>query len=128
MAGGILTELLRTHGIDAEVRTAGLYPGHAVSKHTISVMTEIGIDVSRDSPKPVDEPLIAWADTVIPVDTRYSTELVERFPDVVGKLSRLGRDVADPVGKDLARYRATRDELSELLAAFVGALSRPRHG
>jgi protein-tyrosine-phosphatase len=85
-------------------------------------MREIRLDVSTDRPKPVDDALIAWADMVVPVDRAYGAELRERFPQVDRKLRLLDRDVADPAGQDLARYRTTRDELCRLLTAFVSAL------
>jgi protein-tyrosine-phosphatase len=123
MAGGILRERLRARGVAAEVRTAGLYPGRALTHKTIAVMREVGIDVSTDYPKAVDSDLIAWADMVIPVDAAYGMELQARFPHVAHKLRHLGRDVADPVGHDLACYRATRDKLSALLDALVSTLA-----
>jgi len=128
MAGGILRELLRARAIAAEVRTAGLYPGRVLAENALAAMREIGIDISGDSPKPVDDQLIAWADTVIPIEAAYAEELLDRFPDVGGKLYRLGRDVRDPVRQDLARYRITRNELSELLAAFAVTLPLPSAG
>jgi arsenate reductase (thioredoxin) len=118
----------RSRAIDAEVRTGGLDPGRVLAKNALAVMREIGIDISGDFPKPVDDSLIAWADTVIPVEATCAAELVDRFPDVGDKLYCLGRDVRDPVGQDRARYRATRDELSQLLAAFALTLPLPSVG
>jgi protein-tyrosine-phosphatase len=113
---------LRARGIENEVRTAGLYPGRVLANNAITAMAEIGIDIKSDHPKPVDKDTAAWANVIIPVEEEYASELRERFPDVAKKLHTLGQDVADPVGRDLAQYRATRDQLSHLLEAFVARL------
>lgn len=119
MAGGLLDEILKRSGIDAEIRTAGLSPGGRVNPHAVSVMKEIGIDVSHHRPGKVTTELVEWANYIIPMTRALGEDLVDLFPVASGKVRWLEKDIDDPVSEQSAsRYRETRDQLRTVLTVL----------
>jgi len=94
------------------VQSAGSRPA-TVHPHAVAVMAEIGIDISAQESKAVDDTDIAAVDTVV---TLCAEEVCPVFP---GHVRRLHWPVDDPAaqvaGEDgarsLARFRAARDRI-----------------
>ncbi|MBI3454787.1 MAG: low molecular weight phosphatase family protein [Candidatus Rokubacteria bacterium] len=123
MAGGLLEEILRRSGTEAEIRTAGLSPGVGVNPRAVKVMKEIGIDISSHRPGKVTSALVNWADYVIPLTRELGEDLVELLPAASAKIRWLDKDIDDPVSEQSAsRYRETRDQLRAVLAVLARGL------
>jgi len=109
MAEGLARSLF---GRLVRVQSAGSRPSQ-VNRHAIAAMHEIGIDITSQRSKSVDEIDPASAGAVI---TLCAEEVCPLWP---GKLARLHWPLLDPASPDpdtpaetlLARFRATRDEL-----------------
>lgn len=110
---------LKQHS-NLEVYSAGTKPAAAVAEKAIAVMQEIGIDISQQQPKMVNEFLSESFDYVITV----CDEAKESCPLFLGKVKhRLHIGFADPAGKEMAVFRKVRDEIKTKMAEFVRELS-----
>jgi arsenate reductase len=117
MAEGLARALL---GDGATIQSAGSQPTR-VNPHAIAVMQELGIDITHQRSKAIDEIDPASVATVI---TLCAEEVCPVWP---GTPERLHWALPDPATTDptssseaqLARFRATRDELRARLTAFA---------
>jgi arsenate reductase len=118
MAEGLLRRLA---GDRFEARSAGTQP-KGLATHTVDVMREIGIDVSGQRSKHVDEYAGQTFDYVITV----CDSARQSCPVFAGGGQRIHWDVEDPANAEargetpLAAFRAARDELSSRIEAFLG--------
>jgi arsenate reductase len=117
MAEGILRSL------DArlQVFSAGTQPASRVSSKAITVMKEIGIDISSHTPKSVDQFLSDSFDYVITVCDHAK----ETCPAFIGKVNHrfhLGfEDPAEVQGTDeeiIAAFRRIRDEIKKTFSTL----------
>jgi arsenate reductase len=102
------------------VRSAGSQPGERIAPAVIDALEELGVDVSREFPKPLTDEVVRAADVVITMGCGDSCPI---YP---GKLYE-DWDVADPSGQPLETVRAIRDDIDhrvqELVAKFTPAAS-----
>ncbi len=77
MAGGLLRMVAKSRGLAVDVRTAGLahHPGKPVAENAVTVMAELGIDISNEYSKPVTPQDLDWADLVVAVQRNQITSL-----------------------------------------------------
>jgi arsenate reductase len=86
------------------VRSAGSAPAETINPAVRDVMVEIGLDLSREFPKPLTTEAVHASDVVI---TMGCGDACPIFP---GK-RYLNWELDDPVGKDTATVRRIRDEI-----------------
>jgi protein-tyrosine-phosphatase len=124
MAAGLLALIAKSKPVGIETRSAGLrpHPGGQVAQKAVTVMKELGIDISKDYSKPVTADLVAWADHVVAVQKSLADHIVEEFPDISSKVLHLQRDVRDPYCGSTDEYREVRDELRSLLLELIDSL------
>ena len=121
MAEGLLREL---GGNDFEVFSAGVAPTH-VRSEAIEAMREIGIDISTQRSKSVDEFLGQEFDYVITVCDNAN----EQCPTFPGNTKRLHWSFEDPAAVEgdhnvrLNGFRSVRDKIAEQLRLFISSLS-----
>ena len=116
MAEGLARDLLG----DATVMSAGSAPSR-VNPYTIEAMAEIGIDISGQYSKPVDDIDPAGLDLVV---TLCAEEVCPVLP---GRVRRLHWPIADPASTDpaltpaqlQARFRTARDQIRGRIEAFM---------
>jgi len=121
MAEGLLRHLA---GDRFEVFSAGIV-GSFVRQLAITVMQEIGIDISGHRSKSVDEFVDQEFDYVITVCDHAN----ERCPIFPAKAKRIHWSIDDPVvsGSEqtqLAAFRVARDELQKRISAVIAETSR----
>jgi protein-tyrosine-phosphatase len=113
MAAGLLDKLAdgRVH-----VRTAGSDPADQISPAVVEAMNEVGVDLSKEFPKPLTDEVVQAADAVITMGCGDACPIYpgKRYEDWV---------LEDPEGKDLETVRRIRDEIGgrirELFAELV---------
>jgi len=112
MAAGLLDRYAegRVH-----VRSAGSTPADEINPAVIAVMDEVGIDLSKEFPKPLTTEAVKAADVVI---TMGCGDACPIFP---GK-RYLDWDVPDPAGKAVDEVREIRDEIDRRVRDLVGEL------
>jgi arsenate reductase (thioredoxin) len=105
---------LRSIGPELEVFSAGTHPAKEVNSNSIIVMNEIGIDITSQFPKDVNNFVNESFDYVITVCDN-AKEICPVFTGKVKKKLHLGFiDPADAKGskeKILGEYREVRDEI-----------------
>jgi len=99
---------------ELEVYSAGTNPSKQVHPKAIQVMKEVGIDLSKNFPKMVDQFLNESFDYVITV-CNNAKETCPVFIGKVGKQFHIGfEDPADAIGTEeeiLSEFRRIRDEI-----------------
>jgi len=106
--------LLKSFNDELEVYSAGTKPADKVNPKAVQVMKEIGIDISQNYPKMVDQFLNEPFDYVITVCDN-AKETCPVFIGKVGKQLHIGfEDPADATGTEeeiLSVFRKVRDEI-----------------
>jgi protein-tyrosine phosphatase len=120
MAAGLLAVVAKERGIHVEARSAGLahHPNAPVAVNAVTVMKDLGIDISSEYSKPVTPEAVRWADLIIGIERKHSEQLSEHYPSAIDKLKHLAECVHDPYCGPVEEYRRVRDELNMLLSRF----------
>jgi len=116
MAAGLLDA--RSGGA-VRVRSAGSTPASEVNPAVVEAMTEIGIDLSREFPKPITEDAVRAADVVVTMGCG------DACPIYPGK-RYLDWELTDPAGKSLEEVRAIRDEIDDRVQGLLAELTPTR--
>jgi arsenate reductase len=108
--------LLHHHGGGSvTVRSAGSAPAHAINPAVREAMAEIGLDLSREFPKPLTDDAVRAADVVITMGCG------DACPIYPGK-RYLNWDLTDPAGKPLEDIRPIRDEIDTRIRRLLAEL------
>jgi arsenate reductase len=99
------------------VRSAGSAPGDTINPAVAEILTERGLDVSKEFPKPLTEEAARAADVII---TMGCGDACPVYPGT----RYLDWDLPDPAGRSVEEVRPIVDEIDrrarELLAELVG--------
>jgi arsenate reductase len=113
MAAGLLDKLAdgRVH-----VRSAGSDPADQLNPNAVAAMAEVGVDISREFPKPLTDEVVRAADAVITMGCGDACPIYpgKRYEDW---------DLVDPAGKDLETVRRIRDEIRDHVEQLIGTLT-----
>lgn len=112
MAAALLHD--RSHGA-VRVSSAGSEPADQVNPAVVEAMTEIGLDLSREFPKPLTVGAVREADVVV---TMGCGDACPVFP---GK-RYLDWDLSDPAGKSLEEIRLIRDEIDRRVKELMAEI------
>jgi arsenate reductase len=112
MAAGLVK--LRSQG-RVRVRSAGSTPGEEINPAAVAAMTELGVDMSEEFPKPITDEAISAADVVITMGCGDACPIFpgKRYEDW---------ELEDPDGKDLETVRRIRDEIDARVQGLIGEL------
>lgn len=112
MAAGLLNKLAegRVH-----VRTAGSDPADTINPAAVEAMAEVGIDLSQEFPKPLNDEFVRAADAVITMGCG------DACPIYPGKTYE-DWELEDPAGKDLDSVRRIRDSIEQRVKALLDEL------
>ncbi len=113
MAAGLLDRLAegRVH-----VRSAGSDPGEDLNPYAVEAMKEVGVDLSKEFPKPLTDEVVRAADAVITMGCGDACPIFpgKRYEDW---------DLEDPAGKDLETVRRIRDEIQARVEALIDVVT-----
>ncbi|MEO3811546.1 arsenate reductase ArsC [Sphaerisporangium sp. B11E5] len=112
MAAGWLTHLA---GDQIEVRSAGSAPAEHINPVAIEAMSEVGIDISHQTPK------ILTVDSVQASDVVITMGCGDACPIFPGKRYE-DWDLTDPAGQDIDAVRPIRDEIRARIEKLVSEL------
>jgi protein-tyrosine-phosphatase len=112
MAAGLVR--LRSGGA-VHVRSAGSDPAHAINPAVIEAMSELGVDMSAEFPKPLTDEVVRAADVVVTMGCGDACPIYpgKRYEDWV---------LDDPADQDLASVRRIRDEIDARVTVLVAGL------
>jgi arsenate reductase len=113
MAAGLLDKLAagRVH-----VRSAGSEPAERINPNVVEAMAELGVDISKEFPKPMTDEVVKAADAVITMGCGDACPIYpgKRYEDW---------EVDDPAELDLDGVRRVRDEIQARIEALVAELT-----
>jgi protein-tyrosine-phosphatase len=93
--------------------------GAQASPGALAAVTALGLDLSGHRSRLVDPEALAWADVVLAMSPSHLSVLESLGAGgksaLLGEFAGRGGGVSDPFGGDLETYRATLDDLSELV-------------
>ena len=98
------------------VRSAGSAPAHEINPAVIAAMREVGIDLSKEFPKPLTDEAVRGADAVI---TMGCGDACPIYPGTC----YLDWELADPAGKAIEEVRPIRDEIDQRVRALLEELA-----
>ena len=115
MAAGLVK--LRSAG-RIHVRSAGSDPTDRINPAVIEAMTEIGVDMSEEFPKPLTDEVVRAADVVITMGCGDACPIYpgKRYEDWT---------LDDPANQDLATVRQIRDQIDARVQRLVSELTEP---
>jgi protein-tyrosine-phosphatase len=98
------------------VRSAGSEPADRINPVVVEAMEEIGLDISRELPKPITDEAVRAADVVVTMGCGDACPIYpgKRYEDW---------ELEDPTGKDLETVRRIRDEIAGRVNALLAELS-----
>jgi arsenate reductase (thioredoxin) len=101
------------------VRSAGSQPAARINPDVVTAMAEVGIDVSKEFPKPLTDEVIAAADAVVTMGCGDACPFYpgKRYEDW---------EVDDPAETDLAGVRRIRDDIDERVRRLLDDVVGPR--
>ncbi|MGQ9660763.1 MAG: L-threonylcarbamoyladenylate synthase [Kiritimatiellia bacterium] len=126
--------LFRTKmGNDSEwdATSAGILAGTGLppSEAAVTVMSEIGIDLSSHRSRPFTHELANAAELIVVMTSSQREQIRALFPDAGGKVRLLKSfgtasegDIDDPIGLPVEVYRAVRNEINASLDTLVADL------
>ena len=101
------------------VRSAGSEPAGTINPAVVQAMSEVGIDLSKEFPKPLTDEVVRAADVVVTMGCG------DACPIYPGK-RYLDWELPDPAGKRVEDVRAIRDEIGRRVTALLNELSAVR--
>lgn len=97
------------------VRSAGSTPADEINPAVVEAMAEIGLDLSKEHPKPLTSEAVEASDVVV---TMGCGDACPVFP---GK-RYLDWELDDPSGKSVEEVRPIRDEIERRVSALLAEL------
>ena len=97
------------------VRSAGSTPANEIHSNVSRTMEEIGLDLSKEFPKPLTDEVVRAADVVITMGCG------DACPIYPGK-RYLDWELEDPAGKPIEDVRSIRDEIDRRVRALLEEL------
>jgi arsenate reductase len=100
------------------VRSAGSTPADEINPSVVEAMTEIGLDLSKEYPKPLTTEAVQDSDVVV---TMGCGDACPVFP---GK-RYLDWELDDPAGRSVDEVRGIRDEIDRRVRGLLSELISP---
>jgi len=113
VAGRVLLDHYAAGRVD--VRSAGSEPGDQLNPVVVAVLSERGLDASREFPKPVTDETARAADVIITMGCG------DACPVYPGK-RYLDWDLPDPAGQPIERVRPIVDDIDRRVRALLAEL------
>jgi arsenate reductase (thioredoxin) len=113
MAAGLLERKAEGR---VRVISAGSEPADQLNPAVVEAMNEVGIDISAERPKKLEDGMVRTSDVVITMGCGDACPIYpgKRYEDW---------DLEDPSGKDLETARGIRDRISERVEALLRDLT-----
>ena len=113
MAAGLLSKLA---GDKVTVRSAGSAPADEINPAAVEAMTEMGIDMTREFPKPLTDEFVQAADVIITMSCGDACPIYpgKRYEDW---------EVEDPAGKSVEEVRRIRDGLAARARTLMATIA-----
>ena len=103
------------------IRSAGSEPADRLNPAVVEAMKEIGLDISKEFPKPLTKDMVRTSDVVITMGCGDACPIYpgKRYEDW---------ELEDPAGKDTETVRGIRDEITARVKALADELASAGDG
>ncbi len=125
MAEGIFNHIAKQNKSGHTAISAGIFPdGNGAHANAVTVLLEMGIDISAHQSQGLSQLLIENADVIITM-TKSHKSMVEQLPEAAGKVQTMGEysgtgiDIADPFGGDLEQYRSCALDILQAVQRMI---------
>ena len=105
----------RAAGGRVHVRSAGSAPAEQIHPEVRAALAEVGLDLSKEFPKPLTDEVVRAADAVVTMGCG------DACPIYPGK-RYLDWEVPDPAGKPIEEVRSIRDEIDKRVRGLLEEL------
>src|SRR5579872_6251660 len=97
------------------VHSVGSAPAGTINPVVVEALNEIGIDISKEFPKPITDDVVRAADVVVTMGCGDACPIYpgKRYEDW---------EVEDPAGKDLVSVRVIRDDIERRVLRLIEQL------
>jgi arsenate reductase (thioredoxin) len=115
----IAAALLHAKGAGrVRVRSAGSEPADEINPAAVAALDEVGLDISKEFPKPLTDDAVRAADVVVTMGCGDACPIYpgKRYEDW---------ELEDPAGKDLDTVRRIRDDIEARVDRLLGELVEP---
>ncbi|MGI9495704.1 MAG: L-threonylcarbamoyladenylate synthase [Mariniblastus sp.] len=111
-------------GKGVTVMSAGIaaMPGSPAADQAIEVMRQVGVDISHHQSQPITGRLAKFADVILTMTNGHRQALISHWPMLETRtktIRRDGGDIGDPIGRPIAIYRATAEQIDQQLSEWV---------
>jgi arsenate-mycothiol transferase len=109
MAAGLMRKIA---GNTVQVHSAGTKPGHAVNSLSAQIIAEVGVDITEETPKPIEPQLMRNVDVVVTLGR-------EAHVDTVPGTRFESWDTDEPLERGIdgiERMRLVRDDIAARVA------------
>ena len=115
MAAGLMRKIA---GDTVHVYSAGTKPGSAINELSAQALAEVGIDISKETPKPIDVQLLRDVDIVVTLGREAHVEPVDGT-----RFENWDTDEPSERGVDgIERMRLVRDDITERVADLLNRI------
>ncbi len=118
-------------GVHVHSAGTAAWEGAPASEGSFLIALERGLDLSGHRARQLSPGLLGQADLILTMSRRHAVDVVTlggggKVHTLVdfAEATEFPRDVADPIGGDVARYRETAEMLDALLAKVVARLEQ----
>lgn len=98
------------------VRSAGSAPADEINPAVVTVMDELGLDLTKEFPKPLTDDAVSGADVVVTMGCG------DACPVYPGK-RYLDWELEDPAGQPVETVRRIRDAIDERVRTLLGEIA-----
>ena len=117
MAAGLMSKLA---GDTVRVYSAGTKPGAAINQLSAEALAEVGVDITHQTPKPVDAELIRSVDVVVTLGREAHVEAI-----LGTRFENWNTDEPSERGiEGIERMRLVRDDIAARVAELARRLSQ----
>lgn len=115
------------------VASAGLAAsmGGPPSPESVEIMQAKGINLHSHASQPLTEQLLNTADHLYTMTTGHRDSILYQYPEVrdrVEVLSRMGKDISDPIGFGIEEYQNCAKEIEQNLKSILDSISDDQEG
>lgn len=106
-----------------DVFSAGTEPGASLNQQSVEALAEVGVDMAKDHPKPIDGKLLRSADRVVVLGQEARVDLPA---DASGTLEQWLIDEPSERGVEgMERMRLVRDDIDAKVRNLVAEMLKP---
>jgi protein-tyrosine phosphatase len=122
---GCEMEELEAHGVTIVSAGIAAGPGAPAAMQSITVMRDLGIDISDHQSRPVTARLANFADLILTMTNGHRNAIISQWPTLDSRVRTIrtdGGDISDPIGSPIPVYQACSEQIESCLRDWVSKI------